>query len=120
MIHIKRVYDAPSEQDGARFLVDRLWPRGIKKTDLVMQAWLKEAAPSTELRLWYAHDPAKWNEFRKRYTEELRAHPEAWRPILAAARRGNITLLYSARGAERNNAVALKKFLEHRLRPARA
>ena len=120
MIHIKRVYEAPSDQDGARFLVDRLWPRGVKKSDLAIQAWLKDASPSTELRLWYAHEPAKWNEFRKRYAEELQARPDAWQPIVDAARRGTVTLLYSSREAERNNAVALKEFLEQRLRSTRS
>ncbi len=115
MIHTKRVYEAPDEQDGARFLVDRLWPRGVKKSDLAIQAWLKDAAPSTELRLWYAHDPARWNEFRKRYAKELQEHPAAWQPLLDAAQRGTITLLYSSREPELNNAAALKEFLERHL-----
>lgn len=119
MIRIKRVYEAASSQDGARFLVDRLWPRGVKKSDLAIQAWLKDVSPSTELRHWYGHDPAKWTEFRKRYAEELQVHPAAWQPLLDAAQRGTITLLYSSREPEINNAAALKEFLEHHLRSTR-
>jgi uncharacterized protein YeaO (DUF488 family) len=111
MIRIKRVYDPPGQEDGARFLVDRLWPRGVKKTDLRMDGWLKEVAPSGELRQWFGHDPAKWAQFRRRYFAELDHRPEAWKPIREAARHGNVTLLYSARDAEHNNALALKTYL---------
>lgn len=112
MIQIKRVYEAAEKNDGERFLVDRLWPRGIKKEDLDAKAWLKDVAPSTELRNWYHHEPARWVEFRKRYFAELKENPQAWQPLVEAARRGTITLLYSAKNTEGNNAVALKEFLE--------
>jgi len=116
MIQTKRVYDLPSSSDGARFLVDRLWPRGMKKEALKVDAWLKDAAPSNELRKWSHHDPARWPEFRKRYAAELAAHPQAWKPLLERAVEGTITLLYSAHDDQRNNAVALKLFLEAKLR----
>lgn len=98
--------------DGTRFLVDRLWPRGIKKEKLEMQAWLKDVAPSPDLRKWFAHDPAKWEEFQQRYRAELEAHPDAWQPILEGAKQGDVTLLYSARDTVHNSAVLLKTFLE--------
>lgn len=116
MIQLKRVYDKPSDHDGARFLVERLWPRGVKTSALTMQAWLKDVAPSTELRQWFGHDPARWNEFRQRYFAELNEHPDAWRAILQSARHGAVTLLYSSHDTAHNNAVALKEFLEKRLR----
>ncbi|HUI43436.1 MAG TPA: DUF488 domain-containing protein [Terriglobia bacterium] len=116
MIQIKRVYEAASPADGRRFLVDRLWPRGMKKEALKMEAWLKDAAPSDELRHWYSHDPAKWTEFRRRYFAELKARAEAVKPLLEAARQGDVTLLYSARVTELNNAVALRDYLAARLR----
>lgn len=78
MITIKRVYDAASPADGTRLLIERLWPRGIKKTSLENKDWIKDVAPSTELRQWFSHDPAKWDEFRRRYSAELEAHPNAW------------------------------------------
>jgi len=112
MIHVKRVYDPPDAKDGARFLVERLWPRGIKKEALQMQDWLKDVAPSGELRRWFSHDPAKWREFQRRYFKELDGNREAWQPLLQAVRRRNVTLLYSARDTEHNNAVALKEYLE--------
>ncbi len=115
MIQLARVYDS-KRGDGKRFLVERLWPRGIKKEDLKFDGWLKAAAPSTELRKWFSHDPAKWAEFRRRYFAELRSHPEAWQPILDAARRATAVLLYSSRDEEHNNAEALKEFLEQILR----
>lgn len=115
-IQLQRVYDPARRSDGARFLVERLWPRGLRKQDLVMEGWLKEVAPSTELRKWFGHDPEKWPEFRKRYAEELKLHPEAWKPLLERARRGRVTLLYSSHDVEHNNAVALKKFLDAKLR----
>ena len=111
MIRIKRVYDSPQRDDGARFLVERLWRRGVKKSELPMDAWLKEAAPSGELRRWFGHDPAKWAQFRRRYFAELKHRPEAWQPIREAARHGNVTLLYSARDERHNNALALKTYL---------
>ena len=116
MIRLKRVYDKASPEDGARFLVERLWPRGIKKTGLRIDAWRKDVAPSDALRRWFAHDPAKWNEFRRRYWEELSAHPEALAPLREAVRHGTVTLVYSSRDEEHNNAVALKEHLEHGMR----
>ena len=112
MIRLKRVYDLPEPGDGVRLLVERLWPRGMKKDALRLDGWLKDVAPSDALRRWFAHDPAKWDEFQRRYRAELDAHPEAWQPILEAARQGDVTLLYSARDTQRNSAVALKAYLE--------
>ena len=115
MIHLKRAYDPAEPSDGARFLIERLWPRGVKKTSLPIEAWVKEAGPSTELRKWFSHDPAKWDEFRQRYFEELRANPDAWKPILQAARHGTVTLIYSSHDTEHNNAVALQDFLNRHI-----
>jgi len=112
MIQIKRAYETADKKDGARFLVERLWPRGVKKENLHVEDWLKEVAPSTELRKWFQHDPAKWRAFRQRYFRELEGHPDAWEPILERSRRGPITLVYSSHDTEHNNAVALKEFLE--------
>jgi uncharacterized protein YeaO (DUF488 family) len=109
------VYESATSSDGARFLVDRLWPRGIKKEELKMKAWLKAVAPSPDLRKWFAHDPDKWQEFQKRYRAELKANPDSWEPLLEAAKQGDVTLLYSARDTEHNSAVLLKEFLEERL-----
>lgn len=115
MLKIKRVYEKAESSDGTRFLVERLWPRGIKKEALKMKAWLKDAAPSADLRSWFGHDPLKWSEFQKRYQVELKAKPEAWAPILQAAKQGDVTLLYSAHDMEHNNALALKNFLAKKL-----
>lgn len=115
MILLQRVYEKPTPSDGVRFLIERLWPRGIRKTDLPMDGWQKEAGPSTQLRKWFAHDPAKWTEFQHKYFAELDTRPEAWEPILKAARHGVVTLLYSSHDAEHNNAVALKSYLEAKL-----
>ena len=115
MLKTKRAYEPAEVSDGARFLVDRLWPRGIKKEALEMKAWLKDVAPSPALRQWFAHDPAKWQEFQQRYRAELESDPEAWQPILEAAKQGDVTLLYSARDTEHNSAVLLKAFLEEQL-----
>ena len=112
MIQLKRAYEKPSKDDGERFLVERLWPRGVKKTSLPITAWLKDAAPSTELRKWFNHDPAKWKTFRERYLAELKSRPEALQPLVDAARKGTITLIYSSHDEEYNNAVALKEYLE--------
>ena len=116
MIQAKRVYDVAGSRDGVRFLVDRIWPRGVKKQDLYLQAWFKDVAPSDELRRWFGHDPAKWDEFRRRYFAELDRNQEAWCPLLEAARKGSIALLYGARDTEHNNAIALKDYLEHALK----
>ena len=119
MILLKRAYDRPSPKDGKRFLVERLWPRGIRKADLPLEAWIKEVAPSTELRKWFSHDPEKWKEFQRRYRTELQRSRAAWMPILDAARKGTITLIFSSHDAERNNAVVLKHFLESHLSQAK-
>ena len=116
MIQLKRVYEAPDSRDGRRFLVERLWPRGMKKADLAMEAWLKDAAPSTALRQWFGHDPARWEEFRQRYAAELENNPAAVLPLLDAVRQGTVTLLYSAHDQEHNSALLLKGFLEGRLK----
>ena len=118
MIRLKRAYDEMADEDGSRFLVDRLWPRGIRKEALHVQDWVKEVAPSTELRRWFGHDPAKWTEFQRRYAAELEAKPAAWEPLLTAARAGTITLVYSAKDTQHNDAVVLKAFLEERLKDA--
>jgi uncharacterized protein YeaO (DUF488 family) len=96
--------------------VDRLWPRGVKKEELNVKAWLKDVAPRPELRKWFAHDPAKWQEFQQRYRAELESDPDTWKPILEAAKQGDVTLLYSARDTEHNSAVLLKEFLEDQVR----
>lgn len=120
MIRLKRVYDARSRTDGMRFLVERLWPRGVSKATLQLDAWLKEVGPSTALRKWFSHDPEKWREFRRRYFRELDSRPEAWEPIVSAARRGTVTLVYSSHDTEHNNAVALQEYLQAKSRrPAR-
>ena len=115
MIKLKRAYDPISRTDGRRFLVERLWPRGLTKAKVHVDAWLKEVGPSTELRRWFGHDPEKWDTFRARYARELNARPEAWRPIVSAARRGPVTLVYSSHDTEHNNAVALKQYLRSRV-----
>ncbi|MEZ4411369.1 MAG: DUF488 family protein [Gemmatimonadales bacterium] len=112
MIHIRRAYE-PTVSDGSRtILVDRLWPRGVRKSALKLDAWLKDVAPSTELRQRFGHDPEKWPEFRRRYTRELEHNPIALTPLLVAAAAGDVTLLYSAHDAEHNQAVVLKEFLD--------
>ena len=116
MLKTKRVYESAKTSDGVRFLVERLWPRGIKKEELKMKAWLKDVAPSPELRKWFGHDPDKWREFQKRYRAELKSNPEAWKPILEAAKQGDVTLLYSARDTEHNSALLLQQFLEEHLK----
>jgi len=119
MLTLKRAYEPASPNDGRRFLVERLWPRGMTRDALRLDAWLKEVAPSSELRKWYGHDPRKWPEFEKRYRAELNLNPDAWSPILEAARQGAVTLVYAARDTERNSAVVLGRYLEARLRGKR-
>ncbi len=111
-IRTKRVYDRPAGQDGYRVLVDRVWPRGLSKGRARVDEWLKEVAPSTGLRKWFGHDPSKWHEFRRRYFKELERHETALEPLRRRARRGRVTLLFGAKDTERNNAVALKAYLE--------
>ncbi len=114
MIHLKlkRIYEQAEITDGVRFLVERLWPRGVSKEKARLDGWLKEAAPSAGLRTWYGHDPAKWTEFRRRYTSELNERPSALAPIREAARRGVVTLVFAAREPRLSCAQALKEFLE--------
>jgi uncharacterized protein YeaO (DUF488 family) len=110
-IAIKRVYDPPAATDGRRLLVERLWPRGMKKEALKLDGWRRDVAPTTELRQGFGHDPARWEEVQRRYREELEANPDAWRPILDATTAGPVTLLFSSRDAEHNNVVALRAYL---------
>jgi uncharacterized protein YeaO (DUF488 family) len=115
VIQTKRVYEPQDRHAGSRFLVDRIWPRGIKKDSLKLDGWLKDLAPSNELRSWYDHDPSKWDEFRRRYFDELDSKPQTWQSILDTARRNNVILLYGSREIQHNNAVALKEYLEELL-----
>ena len=112
MIKTKRVYEQVDENDGVRFFVERLWPRGIKKENLFMNAWLKDVSPSPELRSWYKHDLTKWVEFQQRYKAELDENPDTWKPLIKAALEGNLTLLYAARDEEHNSALVLKNYLD--------
>jgi GMP synthase (glutamine-hydrolysing) len=114
LLRTKRVQQAPAAPDGARFLVDRLWPRGVKKETLRLDGWLRDVAPSDALRRWFGHAPERWPEFRRRYFAELDRRADALQPILAAAARGPVTLLFAARDPERNNAVALRDYLTAR------
>jgi uncharacterized protein YeaO (DUF488 family) len=120
MLKLKRAYEPASREDGTRFLVERLWPRGVKKTELRLDAWLKDIAPSPELRKWYGHDVGKWAEFQKRYRNELKQHREALNPILQAASRGTVTLIYAAHDTEHNSAVVLRDYLEKQTAGKRA
>ncbi|TWU22038.1 hypothetical protein Pla52o_30860 [Novipirellula galeiformis] len=115
-IKIARAYDPPETEDGCRVLVDRLWPRGVKKEDLKLDDWLKELAPSDTLRKWFDHDVEKWDEFRERYRKELDSSSEAIASLLETAAQQPIVLLYAAKDEAHNNAVVLKEFLEQRLR----
>jgi uncharacterized protein YeaO (DUF488 family) len=111
-IRVKRVYDKPARGDGRRVLVDRLWPRGLKRESAEIDLWLKEVAPSAELRRWFNHEPGRWNEFRKRYRAELEASAESVKTLRGALRGARpVTLLFAAKDAERNNAVALRDYL---------
>ncbi|MGH6812427.1 MAG: DUF488 domain-containing protein [Methylocella sp.] len=107
-IKLKRVYEAPAATDGIRVLVDRLWPRGLKKADVASDRWMKDLAPSGELRRWFGHDPARWEEFRRRYSAELRAHAALLQELRDLARSGQVTLLFGARDETHNEAVALR------------
>jgi uncharacterized protein YeaO (DUF488 family) len=110
-IRVKRVYDEPSGDDGFRVLVDRLWPRGMKKGDVRVDLWLPDVAPSTALRKWFSHDPSKWEEFKRRYFVELDGKKEVIKRLVEIARKGTLTLLFSARDVEHNQAVALREYL---------
>ena len=113
-IFLKRAYEPPSRSDGYRVLVERLWPRGLSKQRAKIDLWAKETAPSTALRRWFNHEPAKWAEFKRRYVRELRAHPEALEPIFERVRAGRVTFVFGSRESRFNNAVALKAFVERR------
>ena len=119
MIRIKRAYEPAARGDGRRLLVERLWPRGMRKEALRLDAWVKDVAPSTELRKWFGHRVDRWTEFQRRYRRELSAHRDAWSSILEAGRRGPVTLVYSAHDAEHNAAVVLRDYLTRRA-PKRA
>ena len=114
MIKLKRAYVPAAPEDGVRVLVERLWPRGLTKAALRLDAWLKDVAPSDALRRWFAHDPRKWAAFRRRYVKELASRSEAVAQLRAAARRGTVTLVYSTRDEKHNNAVALRAYLRAR------
>jgi uncharacterized protein YeaO (DUF488 family) len=118
VITLARVYEHERAGDRPRFLVERLWPRGVRRADLQLDDWVKDVGPSTELRRWFGHEPEKWDEFRRRYFTELDGRPEAWEPLRDAADAGDITLLYSSHDAEHNNAVALREYLMARLAKA--
>jgi uncharacterized protein YeaO (DUF488 family) len=110
-IRLKRAYRPPSSGDGMRILVDRLWPRGIRKSDAAIDRWAKSTAPSAGLREWFGHDPARWREFRRRYAAELRHHPDELAELRALAHRGPITLVFAARDERHNDAVVLRSVL---------
>ena len=112
MIHLKRVYEEPSKKDGIRVLVERLWPRGLIKERAGVHLWLKDVAPSPELRKWFGHDPARWEQFQERYRRELRQQEDAVQFLKQKAKQGSVTLVYAARDEEHNGALALKRFLQ--------
>lgn len=111
-IRIKRAYDKPAADDGYRVLIDRLWPRGVSIADLQVDSWLKQIAPSDELRKWFGHDESKWDEFKRRYWAELRSHTEELQELVQRTEAGRVTLVYAARDTMHNNALALKEYLE--------
>lgn len=110
-VKLKRAYERPIAQDGTRILIDRLWPRGVKKVNAAINQWAKDVAPSSALRKWFGHDPARWQEFRNRYVAELRDHSVLMRQLRELARRGPVTLVYAAHDEVHNDAVALRGFL---------
>jgi uncharacterized protein YeaO (DUF488 family) len=113
-LKIKRAYEEPTEDDGARILVDRLWPRGLTKVKAKIDLWLKDVAPSTELRKWFAHDPAKWTEFQSRYKVELKQQSEPLALLKQKAAKGPVTLIYGARDQDHNEAAVLLKLLQRK------
>lgn len=115
-IAVKRVYEPAAKTDGYRVLVDRLWPRGIKKEDAALDVWAKDLAPSTALREWFGHDPARWEGFRHRYASELDSRASFWKPLAVQAERHRVTLVYGARDEEHNQAVALKMYLDSHIK----
>ena len=116
MVTLKRAYDPVAATDGKRLLVERLWPRGLSKDRLKLDGWIREVAPTTELRKWFRHDPTKWRQFRIRYFRQLDSQPESWQSIVSLARRGTVTLVYSSHDEEHNNAVALREYLQLKTR----
>ena len=110
-ISLKRAYEPPAPADGTRILVDRLWPRGVKKENAAIDEWMKEIAPSTELRKWFGHDPDRWPEFQRRYRSEIKKHPAEFQRLREIARRGHLTLVYAARDEAHNDAVVLRNLL---------
>ena len=118
-IRIKRIYEPAGPKDGWRVLVDRLWPRGLSKDTARIDLWLRDVAPSSALRVWFGHDPARWPEFRTRYHAELRKNSRALAPLVGRTKKGMLTLLYSARDERFNQAVALKAYLDKQSRPPR-
>jgi uncharacterized protein YeaO (DUF488 family) len=110
-LRLKRAYEKPARDDGIRILIDRLWPRGVRKADAELDQWVKEIAPSTALRKWFGHDAARWPEFRRRYAEEIRQHPDELGQLRDLARKGPVTLVYSAHDELHNDAVVLRKLL---------
>ena len=113
-IKIKRAYEPPEAADGHRILADRFWPRGLTKEKLRLDSWMRDLAPTKELCKWFGHDPAKWEDFRKRYFKELRAHGEQLDHLRRTAREGTVTLVFAAHDEEHNNAAALKTYLEEK------
>lgn len=113
---MRRAYEPARPDDGARVLVDRLWPRGVRKDELKLTLWLKDIAPSTELREWFGHDPARFKEFARRYREELRSNEDALAPLEQLHRSGRVTLIYAARDVDHNEAVVLADYLRERIR----
>ena len=110
-VRLKRAYESPASDDGIRILIDRLWPRGVKKANAAIDEWMKEIAPSTELRKWFGHDPERWPEFRRRYRSEIRQHPDEFKRLREFAQHGQLTLVYSAHDSEHNDAVVLRSLL---------
>lgn len=115
-VRVKRIYVAAEPGDGKRYLVDRVWPRGVSKEKAGIDAWRKELGPSHDLRKWFGHDPSRWEEFKSRYFEELERQPDLWHGLVHDARSSTVTLVYSARNEEHNQAVALSEFLQSKLK----
>jgi uncharacterized protein YeaO (DUF488 family) len=114
MIILKRIYEPVAPSDGKRVLVERLWPRGVKRSSAELEQWAKEVAPSGNLRKWFHHDPARWEEFKRRYFRELDGNQEIWKPLFGASLKGRVTLIYSSHDREHNNAVALSEYLQQK------
>ena len=117
-LKLKRAYEPTAADDGTRVLIDRLWPRGVSKDAAALDLWLKDLAPSTELRKWFGHDPARWAEFQLRYADEVHQHPELFKQLRDLAQKGRVTLVYSAHDEEHNDAIVLHSLLLGRAKPA--